>query len=118
VSTFSVTLQIANLAERRFEIAEALIDTGSTYSAAPANLLQGLGIQSIGRERFRIATGEVIESEIGEAVIRIGGRERTTPITFNLPGEPILLGAVTLEQFLLGVDPVGQRLVPVEGLRM
>jgi len=30
----------------------------------------------------------------------------------------VLLGAVTLEQMLLGVDPVAQRLVPVEGLRV
>ena len=31
---------------------------------------------------------------------------------------PTLLGAVTLEAFLLAVDPVHETLVPVEGLRI
>jgi len=51
-------------------------------------------------------------------LIRLEGLEGTTPVIFNEPGEPVLLGTVTLEEFLLGVDPVSQRLVPVEGLRV
>jgi len=31
------------------------------------------------------------------------------------PGALAVIGAHTLKGFLLGVDPVGQRLVPVEG---
>ncbi|HTE83354.1 MAG TPA: hypothetical protein VK821_01310, partial [Dehalococcoidia bacterium] len=58
------------------------------------------------------------ENEVGEAAMRLDGKQRTALIIFNEPGEPALLGAVTLESFLLGVDPVGQRLVPVEGLRI
>jgi clan AA aspartic protease len=118
MSRFSVQLEIANLADRSFVPVEALVDTGSTFSAAPADLLQGLGIEPTRRQRFRIAIGEVIESDVGEALIRLNGDEGTTRIIFNRPGEAVLLGAVTLEEFLLGVDPVGRRLVPVEGLRM
>ena len=33
---------------------------------------------------------------------------------FPGPAEPILLGVVTLETALLAVDPVGQRLIPVD----
>jgi len=44
--------------------------------------------------------------------------EAIPPVIFNEPGEPVLLGAVTLEVLLLGVDPAGQRLFPVEGLRV
>ena len=33
---------------------------------------------------------------------------------FAGPAEPSLLGVVTLEDALLAVDPVGQRLIPVD----
>jgi hypothetical protein len=38
-------------------------------------------------------------------------------VIFSEPGEPVLLGAVTLEALLLGVHPVHETLIPVEGLR-
>ena len=39
-------------------------------------------------------------------------------VTFAEQNEPSLLGMVTLEDVLLAVDPVGQRLVPVEAERL
>lgn len=117
MTTFSVRLQIGNLAMTQFEEVEAVVDTGSTFAAAPRELLERLGIRPVRRQRFRIASGQVIENDVGDAVVRLEGLQGTTPVVFNEPGEPILVGAVTLEGLLLGVDPVAQRLVPVEGLR-
>jgi len=37
-------------------------------------------------------------------------------VVFGEDGGPLLLGAVTLEEFGLGVDPVARKLVPVPGL--
>ena len=110
-------MQIGNPARTQFEVVEAQVDTGSTFTAAPRELLQRLGVLPLRRERFRIANGQVIENDVGEAAVRLEGKEGITTVIFNEPGEPVLLGAVTLEQFLLGVDPVAQRLIPVEGLR-
>ena|SRR5438067_2050067 len=118
MTTFQVPLQIGDLAGRRFEEVEAIVDTGSTFTTAPRELLERLGIRPARRERFRIASGEVVENDVGDALVRLEGKQGSTPVVFNEPGEPILLGAVTLEAFLLGVDPVDQRLVPVEGLRV
>jgi predicted aspartyl protease len=118
MATFPVPLQIGDLAGRRFEEVEAIVDAGSTFTAAPRELLDRLGIRPARRHRFRLASGEVIESDVGEALVRLQGVQGTTPVIFNEPGEPVLLGAVTLEQFLLGVDAVAQRLVPLEGLRV
>jgi hypothetical protein len=39
-------------------------------------------------------------------------------VTFGDEGMAPILGAVTLEEFRLGVDPVRQELVPVIGLLM
>ena len=118
MTTFSVRLQIGDLAGTRFEEVEALVDTGSTFTAVPRELLERLGIRRARRERFRIASGQVVGNDVGDALVRLEGKEGTTPVIFNEPGEPVLLGAVTLEAFLLGVDPVARRLVPVEGLRI
>jgi predicted aspartyl protease len=118
MTTFQVPIQIGDTAGRRFEEVEAIVDTGSTFTAAPRELLERLGIRPTRRHRFRIASGEVVESDVGDAMVRLLGIQGPTPVIFNEPGEPVLLGAVTLEQFLLGVDPVAQRLIPVEGLRV
>ena len=118
MTTFNVRLEIGSPSGSAFEEVEAVVDTGSTFTAVPRELLMRLGVPATRRQRFRIANGQLVESDVGEATVRIQGMEGTTPVVFGEPGEPILLGAVTLEQFLLGVDPVGQRLVPVEGLRV
>jgi hypothetical protein len=46
--------------------------------------------------------------------LALNGDEITTPC-FISPEGPALLGAVALESLFLAVDPVGKRLVPVEG---
>ena len=56
--------------------------------------------------------------DIGEARIRVAERETGTLVVFNDEGTLPMLGALTLEALFLGVDPVAQRLIPVEGLMM
>jgi len=118
MNTFHVRFEIGDLAATHFEEVTALVDTGSTFTSAPRELLARLGIRPTRREPFQIASGEVIESDVGDAVIRVAGKQGAMPIIFNEPGEPTLLGAVTLEALLLAVDPVRETLVPVEGLRI
>lgn len=122
MTTFRVPLQIGDLAATRFEEVEGVVDTGSTLTAAPRELLERLGIRPTRRERSRIANGQVVENDVGDAVVRLAGKQGATPVIFNKPGEkpgePVLLGAVTLEPFRLAVDPVREPLVPVEGLRV
>ena len=45
--------------------------------------------------------------------MRLDGREDVSPIVFREEGAQPLLGAVTLEIFSLGIDPVNERLIPV-----
>ena len=56
--------------------------------------------------------------ELGEARIRVAGRETGTIVVFNDEDTLPLLGALALEALFLGVDPVRQELVPVDGLLM
>ncbi len=118
MTTFSVRLEIGDVTATRFEALEAVVDTGSTFTTVPRNLLERLGVEPSGRERFRIANGESIENDVGDATVRLAGKQRTTTVVFGEVGEPALLGTVTLEALLLGVDPIQQTLVPIEGLRI
>lgn len=52
-----------------------------------------------------------------EILITIEGETFTTPCVLGDEGDLLLLGAVILEQFGLGVDPVRKVLVPVAGFR-
>ncbi len=97
---------------------DALVDTGASNTSMPASVLRELGMRPVSTERFRFAQGEVRELPIGYAWIRFAGKELITQVIFNAEETSPLLGALALEGAYMAVDPVGQRLIPVEGLLM
>ncbi len=94
------------------------MDTGASYTWAPASLLQALGIAPTFRFPFVLADGRHIEKEMAETKVRLDGQERTTLVVFGDEDTQPLLGAYTLEGFGLVPHPVGRRLIPVPGLLM
>ena len=110
------TPALAPRGERPREL-EATVDTGSTYTAMPREILERLGVpvwQSVPPET---ADGRIVPVDVGNTVIRLGGQEFPTPVIFAGEGEPSLLGVMALEHARLGVDPVAKRLVPVNLMR-
>ena len=95
---------------------EVLVDTGASTTSVPASVLQELGVRPTSTERFRFAQGEVRELPVGYTWIRFAGKELMTQVVFNSEGTSPLLGALALEAAYVAVDPVGQRLIPVDGL--
>lgn len=81
-----------------------LVDTGATYTTLPRDVADTLGCRPIGTRRVLLAGGRE-EWPISIVSIVLEGQEG--------PTGPSLLGAVTLEEFALGVDPVAKRLIPV-----
>ncbi|MFA0745724.1 MAG: hypothetical protein LASZOEIN_002538, partial [Candidatus Fervidibacter sp.] len=114
MATFRVTIEIGPMDRSRFEQIEALVDTGATYTVVPRDVLERLGIMPQFRRRFRLADGRVVELDMAVVAIRLEGQTLPTICVFGEEGMDALLGAVTLEEFGLGVDPVNQRLVPIE----
>ena len=115
---FSVPIGLAGLGRNNWATMDALVDTGASTTSVPASLLRSLGIEPRTQQSFRFANGEVRKLDVGEAFIRIEGQEFITQVVFNEEGTPALLGALSLEAAFMAVDPVGQRLIPVEGLLM
>ena len=118
MTTFSVNIQVADLHGTRWEELAALADSGSSFTTIPRSLIENLGISPTRKEPFEIANGQIVESDIGYAMVRAEGKETLDTVIFGEPGEPALLGAHTLEGLLLAVDPLNERLIPVHGLRL
>ena len=85
-------------------------------TSAPGATLERLGIRRENLIRLKLANGEVVEHAIGEVVAEMDGVRRTIICIFGPEGAQPLIGAHTLEAFLLAVDPVEQRLIPTEAL--
>lgn len=114
MATFRVSIEIGPMDQSRFERIEVLVDTGATYTVVPRDVLERLGIAPQFRCRFRISDGRVVELDMAWAVVKVEGEMTYTICVFGEPGMDALLGAVTLEELGLGVDPINQRLVPIE----
>ena len=118
MGTFQVSIAVGDPEGQQYESLEALVDTGAAYSTLPGSLLRRLGVPSGRRVEFELADGTIIERDVGQTWVRINGATAIVPVVFAEEGSEPLLGAVTLGIFLLAVDPVRQRLVPVRGLLM
>lgn len=116
MGTFSVPIQVGDLAGRQFIEVDTLVDTGSTDMVLPSDALEQLGIEPVDRYTYKLANDTIIEYEVGYGRIRIDGRERIAPIVFGPREVAPLLGATALEIFHLAVDPVERRLISVPGL--
>ena len=116
MATFKSTLEIGDPEGRRWETVEALVDTGATFTMAPRFLLERLGIVPQERVPFQLAEGRAVRYDMAQTQVRIDGRTRTILVVFGESGSEPLLGAYTLEGFLLAPDPVNRRLIPVPGL--
>ena len=116
MGTFTVAVEILGLNGQQTREVQALVDTGATHTFLPSDLLIALGVVSVERVSFQLADERTVEYEVGEARLRLDGRERTTLVVFGPEGAMSLLGATTLELFNLAVDPMRQILVPVPGL--
>ena len=119
VGTFTVKIEVSDGLRERFIALEPLVDSGSTFTWIPRRVLLDLGYSPRFRIPLRLADGRRIERDAAEGVpIRIMETVREAVCIFAEDDEPPLLGATTLENHLLAVDPVVRRLMPVEALAM
>ncbi len=118
MGTVRVTIGVGNPQGQMFEDLEVTVDTGSTFTAVPRQLLQRLGVPVERSAQSELADGSVATVDVGRTMIRLEGKEFPTPVIFGEEAEPSLLGVIALEDALLAVDPVARRLIPVNLLRL
>ena len=118
MEAFSVMFDVRNANGGEWASVAALVDTGASYTVLGEDLLASLGIKPDEREQFQLGDDSIVEWDIGEARLRLGDSERTSPVVFGPPGVSPLLGALTLQIFRLTVDPVNERLVRLPPVRV
>ena len=93
---------------------EALVDTGAAYSVVPRAVLESLGCRPVHTQRVVLTDSRTEEWSLTQIDVECEGRRTTTPLLMGPATGPVLLGATTLEELGLGIDPLNRRLVPVD----
>ena len=107
-------LEVANPANLDItETVEFLVDSGALYPLVPRPILQGLGINPLRMQTFRLANGQTIERQIGVALFKYRDSVGGATVIFGEEEDSTLLGAYALESMGLSLDPVRRQLVPL-----
>lgn len=92
--------------------AEFLVDGGAKYTLLPEPIWKSVELSPKRRMTFTLADGTHIERDISEVHISISQGEGHTPVILGEPGDEALLGAVTLEELGLVLNPFQRSLQP------
>ena len=109
----TVPIEIGDLAGGHFRELSARVDTGTAYTLIPRSVLRQLGITPIETLKLESVGGDTVECDFGPARMRLEGSEWVVPVVFGQEDADPLIAFTALQIFRLGVEPVGQRLIPV-----
>ena len=111
---FRTTVGIAPWSDpqRRVDIEQVMVDTGSEYSWIGEERLAQIGVVPVRIDRFETADGRILERRVGFAMLHAGGRSAPSIVVFAQRGDMVLLGAHGLEGLNLRVDLGRKELVP------
>ena len=113
MSTFTYPVLVANPSGSAPPTeAKLLVDTGAMFTCLPSPQLETLGLTPQWRVPVALTDGRRDEWAATEILMTVDGRTLHTTCLFGPPGSLPLLGAVSLEQFALAVDPRTRTLVP------
>ena len=110
----TVPIEIAAPGNQNWDSMNALVDTSAFISSVPAPVLGKLGVKPTGRRRVRFGMGKVRDMDYAQIWLRFGGQEIMTFALFNQEWNTPMLGVYSLNGLFMEVDPVDQRLVPIE----
>ena len=118
MGTVKLTIEIGDPKGRQFEELDVTVGTRSAYTAVPRAMLHRLGVPVHRTLQSETPDGRIIPVDVGQTTIRMEGLEFHTQVIFAEPGEPSLLGKVTLEEAALTLDPGEGRLISKNLLRI
>ncbi len=113
MGAFRVQIEVGDPEGKRFEVVDALVDTGATNTTLPSELLKALGVAPYTTTVFELADGRQLQLGVGRTWVKVDGQQEFTQVVFAGERTEPILGAVTLEEMGLAVDPVKRRLQPV-----
>jgi predicted aspartyl protease len=117
MGVFRVTVEVFSLQdpERRQEV-EMVVDTGAFRTVIPRAIADALGVKPEKRQTFRMINGEPITRDLGWVGVSLHGDSAHTLAILGEPDDHTVLGALTLEELTLEVDPTRGQLRPMQDL--
>lgn len=118
MSIFKVNVFALNPSDRRKQTLplEVLVDTGSELTWLPGDALSRVGIARLRKRNFQTARKQMVERDVGYAILRAEGFETIDEVVFAEPCDMNLLGVRTLEGFGVIVDNIAHRFVATNTL--
>ena len=123
MGTFQVKVSVGNIHGGDMHEVEALVDTGASDSAFPADLLKDLRVPATGESvEYILADSTVISCQRGFAMVAVSLDDGTIvdgvcPVAFWADDAGTCIGATALQNLMLGVDAPNERLVKVTRAR-
>ena len=113
VGDVHVSVQVTNpFDDSRAWEGEFLVDTGSTESWVPEDVMSGIGVDALNVSRVWLADSSDIYLPTGFAKLTLSGVTYTYPVVFGPEGSEPLLGHNFLQYMGLIVDPRGHQILP------
>ncbi len=100
--------------EGREETVNFLVDSGAIYSLLPYDVWLSLALEPDREERFMLADGTAVSRNISYCYMVLPQGRGYSPVVLGEPGDDqALLGAVTLENLGLLLNPFSRTLHPM-----
>jgi clan AA aspartic protease len=112
LTTQALTVRPSRQSRRQASVT-FLVDSGAVYSLVPARTLRRLGLRPYRELTFSLADGTTVTRKVGDAYFEFNGHLGPAPVIFGEEGDEPLLGATTLENLGLVLDPFKRRLIPM-----
>ena len=93
-----------------------LVDTGAELTWLPRDVLVQIAIEPVRKRAFTTATQQIVQREVGYAILRSEGYETIYEVVFAESGDMNLLGVRTIEGFGVMIDNVAHRFVAITTL--
>ncbi len=91
-----------------------LVDSGATYTVLPQAVWKKLRLIPKREQSFVLADGTVMKRKVSECYIEIPQGACHTPVILGEKHDEALLGAVTLEELAMVLNPFERKLQPLQ----
>ena len=112
----SAEVSIGSFDQRHWLELSATINTDAFLISMPSSTLRSIGVAPSFTENVRTADGRTRTLDVGHVWLRTNGREAITLVAFNDDYTSPVVGSLALGTLRMGVDLVGQQLVPLDGI--